>query len=99
MIHPFQPKISHNWHKHTDGLEHVRQTSLAAGCSHRRTQQVVKPENVHDIEILQPRAAVTLDRRIPANSTVAEPCRYINGLHAIFFAPPAKGGSLRRDFG
>src|SRR2546421_9421114 len=53
MIHPFQPKISHHWHKHADGLEHIRQVSLAAGGGNHRTQQVVKPENVHHIKILR----------------------------------------------
>src|SRR5712692_274049 len=97
MIHPFQPKISHNWHEHPDGLEHVRQVSLAAGGGHRRTQQVVKSKNVHDIEILQPRPAVTLDRRIPAHRAVTHPRRQIDGLHAILIPPPAKRRPLCRD--
>src|SRR6267143_1174737 len=58
MIQPFQPEISHNGHEHSDGFEHVRKAPLAAGRSHRRTQQIVKPENVHDIEILKPRQAL-----------------------------------------
>src|SRR6267143_219012 len=92
MIQPFQPETSHDWHEHPDGLEHIRQAPLAAGRSHCWTQQVVKSENMHDIEILQPRPAVTLDRRIPANSSVSQPRRYINGLHAIFF--PALAGAF-----
>src|SRR6267143_358608 len=94
MIHPFQPNISHNWHEHTNGLEHVRQALLAACGGHCRTQQVVESENVHYIEILQPRPAVTLDRRVPTHPSVTQPCRQIDCLYAILIPPPAK----RRPF-
>src|SRR3989440_10568813 len=98
MIHPFQPKISHHWHKHADGLEHIREVSLAAGGGNHRTQQVVKPENVHHIKILQPRPAVTLDRRIPTHSPVMQPCWHIDGLHAILIPPPTKRRPFSGDF-
>src|ERR1700674_1983225 len=98
MIHPFQPKISHNWHKHPDGLKNIWQIPLAAGRGHDRTQQVVKPENVHHIEILQPPPAITRDCRIPTDAPVTQPCRHVNGLHAIFNLPPAKRRTVRRDF-
>src|SRR2546423_12954982 len=98
MIHPFQPKISHHWHKHADGLEHIRQVSLAAGGGNHRTQQVVKPENVPHIKILQPRPAVTLDRRIPTHCPVMQPGRHIDGLHAILIPPPTKRRPFSGDF-
>src|SRR6266702_5321837 len=55
-------------------------------------------QNVHDIKILQPRPAVTLDRRIPAHRAVTHPRRQIDGLHAIFIPPPAKRRPFCRDF-
>src|SRR5436189_145913 len=63
-----------------------------------RTQQVLKPENVHYIKILQPRPAVTLDRRIPTHSPVMQPCRHIDGLHAILIPPPTKRRPFSGDF-
>src|SRR5256885_1125191 len=63
-----------------------------------RTEQVVKPENVHHIKILQSRPAVTLDRWIPTNPPVTQPCRHIDGLHAILIPPPPKRGPFCRDF-
>ena len=98
MIHPFQQETSHDGHEHPDGLEHVRQTSLAASRRNCRAEQIVEPEYVHDIEILQPRPAVSLDRRIPAHAPVAQPRWDVDCLHAILIPPPAKRGPFCRDF-
>src|SRR4029077_19248494 len=98
MIHLFQPKVSHNWHKHADGFQHVTQASLAACGGHRRAPQVVKPENMHGVEILQPRPAVALHGRVPAHRAVTQPRRHVNRLHAILSPPPAKWRSFRCDF-
>src|SRR5437899_4879813 len=98
MIHPFQQETSNDGHEHPDGLEHVRQTSLAASRRNCRAEQIVEPEYVHDIEILQPRPAVSLDRRIPAHRPVAQPRGDVNSLHAILVPPPAKWRPFCRDF-
>ena len=97
MIQTLQPKISHDRHKHPDGLENVRQISNAARGGNGRPQQIVKAENVDHVEILQPRTAVSLDRRIPAHRAVTQPGRQINSLDAIFIAPPAEGRAFCRD--
>src|SRR5256885_5934922 len=98
MIHPFQQETSHDGHEHPDGLEHVRQTSLAASCRNCRAEQIVEPEYVHNIEILQPRPAVSLNRGIPAHASVTQPCGDVDSLHAIPGSPPAKRGPFCRDF-
>src|SRR6266852_1096810 len=98
MIHPFHPEVSDNWYEHPDGLEHVRQASLAAGGGHGRTEQVVESENVHHVEILQSCTAVTLHCRIPTHCAVTHPRRQIDGLHAILIPPPAKRGAFCCDF-
>src|SRR5229473_5153413 len=98
MIHPFQPKASHNWHEHSDGFEDVRQALLAAGRGYPGPQQVVNPENVRHVEILQSRPAVALQRRIPAYRAVTQPRRQVNGLHAILIPPPPKRRPFCHDF-
>ena len=98
MIHPFQPKAPDNRNEHPDRLDNVRQLPRAARRGHGGSQQIVESKDVDCIEILQPRPAITFDRRVPAHRSVTHPCRKIDGLHAVFFAPPAKGRSFCCDF-
>ena len=86
MIHPFQPKASDNRNEHPDRLDNVRQFPRAARRGHGGSQQIVESKDVDCIEILQPRPAITFDRRVPAHRSVTHPCRKIDGLHAVFFA-------------
>src|SRR5258708_37104289 len=98
MVHALQPETPHDWHEHPDGLDDVGQASFAAGGGNSWTQQVVKAENVRDVEILQPRPQITLYRRVPAHCPVTHPRRKINVLHAILTPPPAKWRPSRRAF-
>src|SRR5271156_103334 len=97
MIHPFQPKITDNWKKHPDRLDHVRQTSGAANLNHRRAQKVVQSENVHDIKVLQTRAAIALHGRVPTDRVIAQPGGKVDGWHAVLRQTPAKGRALGAD--
>src|SRR6476660_2381177 len=90
MIYPLQTKTPDDWPKHTYGLDDVRFAASTAFRGHRRTQQVVQPENVRHIEISQPRRQESICRRIPAQRPVAQPGGKINGLDAVLVAPPAE---------
>src|ERR1700730_14374638 len=99
MIHPFKPDVSDNWHKHPDGVDHVRDISRASGCGNWRTEQIVQPEDMDDIKSLHSRAAVAFCRGIPTERAVAEPRRQIDGLHVIFHMTPAKRRTIPAESG
>src|SRR5271165_5139069 len=99
MIHPFQRKISHNWKKHPDGLDDVRQALGTAGGGDGGAKEVVQAEDVHNVGIRQACAAVALYGGIPAYGVVAEPRREVSGLHGAFGEAPAEGGAFGAEIG
>src|SRR5271166_938893 len=99
MIHPFQRKISHNWKKHPDGLDDVRQALGTAGGGDGGAKEVVQAEDMHDVEIRQPGAAIAFHSRVPANGVITKPGGEIDRLDVAFGEAPAEGGAFGAEIG
>src|SRR5271165_524173 len=99
MIHPFQRKISHNWKKHPDGLDDVRQALGTAGGGDGGAKEVVQAEDMHDVEIGQAGAAIAFYRGVPTDGVIAQPGWKVDGLHAAFGEAPAEGGAFGAEIG
>src|SRR5262249_43968513 len=71
-----------------------RHVSLATCRAYRRAQQIVEPEDVDDVKLLQPGSAIPFDCGVPAQGAPPEPSRQINRPHTRGFLSPAE----RRSF-
>src|SRR6267142_1296483 len=94
VVHALHKNVSHDRDKHSDRLDDIWYSAFPAGCRHRRSEQIVQSENMHDFKAIQILVAIAGDTRIPAGRTVMKPSRQIYAIHSIGVLRPSEGATL-----
>src|SRR6516162_1698038 len=98
VIDPLQPQVAHDWQIHSDWFDHVRNPLLAAFRRRPGAQQIVKPENVCDIKILQLRPQIFPQPGVPAGCPVMKPFGQIDDRYSASFPRAAVRPLARQRF-